>query len=200
MPWYRIPFNVFMYLFIPIYSLLFATSFKARNAARHKAGYLGMTPMFAKMTEPTLCMSTPSTDLPAIPHERVICCGPILQDSKPLQEVDLEMYTWIKKGPTVLIALGTLYAMDQDYATLVMTSVRVLLDRRPDVQVLWKLSKWGDVKLQGVAELGDRLRVVDWLEADPLAYLEADDFAAVVNHGGSNSYHEALWCVLIRLE
>jgi hypothetical protein len=142
-----------MYLFIPFYSLLFATSFKARKAARHEAGYLGMIPMFATMTEPTLCMSTPSTDLPAIPHERLICCGPILQDSNPLQEVDPEMYTWIKKGPTVLIALGTLYAMDRDYATLVMTSVRVLLDRRPDVQVLWILSKGGDLKLQGAAEV-----------------------------------------------
>lgn len=76
-----------------------------------------------------------------------------------------------------------------------MTAIRVLLARRLDVQVLWKLQKWGDVQLEGVKEVEERLKIVDWLEADPIAYLETGQLACIINHGGSNSYHEALWSV-----
>jgi hypothetical protein len=169
MPWYKIPPNIFMYLFVPLYSLFFCATFRARNDARHKAGYRGMPPMFGKKTEIALCMSYPTIDFPTIPHKRLVCCGPITLDAKPLPEVDTEMYMWTKKRPTILIALGSMIATDETCANVIMSSLQVLLGRRPDVQVLWKLKKWGDFELKGVEDIGDRLRVVPWLKADPLA-------------------------------
>jgi hypothetical protein len=113
--------------------------------------------MFGRKTESALCISHTGTDFLTIPKKRIVCCGPITLDAKPLQELDAEMYTWTKKRPTILIALGSMIATDETCAKEIMISLRVLLDCRPDIQVLWKLKKWGDFELQGAELVGDRL-------------------------------------------
>jgi hydrogenase maturation factor len=37
------------------------------------------------------------------------------------------------------------------------------------------------------------VRVVDWLEAEPMAVLESGVVVCAVHHGGANSFLEAVW-------
>ena len=151
-------------------------------------------PLIAGGDVPILCMSTPATEYPAIIPPDVICCGPILQASSPVREIDPELYSWLTGRPTVLIVLGSVVDLDDEALTIVWTACRVLLDRRKDLQILWKLQRLDSVidKLTGLDEAGDRMRIVTWLKADPVALLRTGNVICFVSHGGSNSYHEAL--------
>jgi hypothetical protein len=116
----------------------------------------------------------------------------LLQVSPPLEEIDKRLFDWISSRATVLVVLGWHIRMNKSEAQKILTALRILLDKRPDVQVLWKLMKVGDFQLDGADVDGDRLRVTSWLEADPMSLLRTGKLICVVNHGGSNSYHEAL--------
>lgn len=131
-------------------------------------------------------------------------CGPILLDAPSVESVDAELAAWLKGRPTVLICLGSHIALDDAFATEIIAGLRTLFDTRKDVQVLWKLSRQGlperldDKVVAPVKEEVEegRLRMVTWLKPDPLAILETGNVVCVVNHGGSNSYHEAVWYVV----
>ncbi|KAI4847252.1 UDP-glucoronosyl and UDP-glucosyl transferase family protein [Aureobasidium sp. EXF-8845] len=109
----------------------------------------------------------------------------------------LQLNAWLQQGPTVLINLGSHIVADQRLASEFATGIKMLLDRRPDVQVLWKLkTKDG---------LGDALHIITneieqkrvciepWLLAQPIAILMTGNIVCMVHHGGSNSYHEAIF-------
>jgi len=96
--------------------------------------------------------------------------------------------------------------------------LKVLLDSRPDIQILWKLKTSGGLALQDnktansktdsgfhseAFEKGSldaistelaagRVKVQEWLSVDPLAVLQSGHVVCSVHHGGSNSFHEAL--------
>ncbi|WVW78305.1 hypothetical protein I302_100259 [Kwoniella bestiolae CBS 10118] len=72
-------------------------------------------------------------------------------------------------------------------------SIRILLDVRTDIQVIWKLVKLGEYEIPDSGSSEDRLRIVEWLSADPISILKDGNIICFVNHGGSNSYHEALY-------
>ncbi|TYJ58956.1 hypothetical protein B9479_000394 [Cryptococcus floricola] len=194
-PWYLVPLNIIALLF-PLLYLNFSSYYKAFDKARHASGYQKRVPLFeAAQVRPskTLCMSTPGAEIPAIIPESLLCCGPILQASTPLELADKELYDWVTARPTVMVVLGSHFLTREPVANNMIAAFRVLLDKRRDIQILWKLRKYGEYELQGLEEVGDRLRVVDWLDADPLAVLETGNVICSVNHGGSNSYHEALF-------
>lgn len=157
--------------------------------ARHAAGYRGLVPLFGKRTVPILCVSHPDVELPLTVPDGVICCGPILSATKPLAEVDPELNDWVNRGPVILIVLGSHWRMTEEYAQNVLQACHAILAARPDVRVLWKLQKFGEYDIQGDH---DRLRIVSWLKADPYAILATSQVRCSINHGGSNSYHEAL--------
>jgi UDP:flavonoid glycosyltransferase YjiC (YdhE family) len=109
------------------------------------------------------------------------------------------MWEWLNKDgvETVLISLGTHFRLDEQQAGAVWAGVKAILDARGDVQVLWKLCKKGEFTLGNKEErerygLGERVRVVEWLESEPVDLLRSGKVGMVVHHGGSNSYHEAL--------
>jgi hypothetical protein len=174
--------------------------YPAIDKARHEAGYPGPCPVFADRKFPALCMSHPVIEYPMIIPDDIICCGPILQVSPPLEEIDKRLFDWISSRATVLVVLGSHIRMNKSEAQKILTALRILLDKRPDVQVLWKLMKVGDFQLDGADVDGDRLRVTSWLEADPMSLLRTGKLICVVNHGGSNSYHEALAYVFCHSE
>ena len=77
---------------------------------------------------------------------------------------------------------------------------------RGKVQVLWKLKR---TVLGGAApyETGpgtkvyealkneieaDRVRIVDWVKPQPSAILQVKSVVLSINHGGANSFHDAL--------
>jgi hypothetical protein len=85
--------------------------------------------------------SLPELDLPfpyGIP-ENVHLCGPILLPSIPVSESDPELLKWLKKGPTVLSSLGTICEASTRQVTEIACGVRILLEKRNEIRVLWKL-------------------------------------------------------------
>ena len=70
----------------------------------------------------------------------------------------------------------------------------MILTAHPDIQVLWKLKS--DVTddlntIIGAEVQADRIRIVRWLDTDPVAILQTGSVACMVHHGGANSFYEA---------
>jgi hypothetical protein len=108
--------------------------------------------------------------------------------------------------------------MDSSMAREFAAGLKVLLDTRPDIQILWKLKTFGGLALrhrktassksdggfhgEGFEEesldaiatelAAGRIKVQEWLSVDPLAVLQSGHVVCSVHHGGSNSFHEAL--------
>lgn len=147
--------------------------------------------------------STPDIELPYVVPERVTGCGPILPPVVPIAKSHPELEAWLQRAPTVLVNLGSHIIFDEPFALKFATALRVLLDRRPDIQILWKLKTQGDTwdslfskegAFQIIAkEIADgRVRIEKWLAAQPIAILRVPSIMCMVHHGGSNSYHEAI--------
>jgi hypothetical protein len=136
-------------------------------------------------------MSVPELEYPMAIPSNLIPCGPILLPTQPLTDVDPELAAWIDRRPTVLIVLGSHFVQGPDHAAATLFGVKMLLSKRDDIQVLWKWKNDGGWALAGADALGDRLRIVHWMKADPTSVLRHGVLCSV-NHGGSNSYHEAL--------
>jgi hypothetical protein len=162
-----------------------------------------------------LLPSLPETDFPCYISPNVTACGPLLLPAPPVAETDPELETWLRKGPTVLINLGSHIRMDDAMAREFSAALKVLLDSRPEIQILWKLKRKGGVRMGSKpissangsigADVTDdslkdiskeikdgRVRCEEWLSVDPLAVLESGHVVCQVHHGGSNSFHEAL--------
>jgi len=95
----------------------------------------------------------------------------------------------------VLICLGTIYAGTPEQVAELAGGVRILVEKRRDVQVLWKLrpeKEQGGREATAVEEIlggvvkEGRVRITEWLEADPVAILQSGCVVAYVNHGGAN--------------
>jgi hypothetical protein len=152
---------------------------------------------------PIVCVSTPAIDLPFFIPERVTGAGPILLPTLPIAISHPELASWLAQRPTVLVNLGSHILFDEAFASEFAKGLRVLFDRRPDIQVLWKLKNQDGTKdrlyskeggFQIIAkELADgRVRIEEWLPAQPIAILQSGNVICMVHHGGSNSYHEAI--------
>ncbi|WQF84437.1 Putative UDP-glucuronosyl/UDP-glucosyltransferase [Colletotrichum destructivum] len=149
--------------------------------------------------------SNPAVDFPfSVVPDHLVSCGPIVLPAKPLKETDPGMAVWIAKRPTVYVNLGTHATYEEADARELAGALRALLDAAKEagreLQVLWKLKKRGEYAGEGFAavlnvvgsEWEENVRVTDWLEAEPMAILESGNVICSVNHGGANSYFEAV--------
>ncbi|KAM0547286.1 hypothetical protein ACHAPJ_010421 [Fusarium lateritium] len=87
-------------------------------------------------------------------------------------------------------------AYDEARATVMSVAIAELLSKT-DVQVLWKFNKLGEFLDNPLAPLkpyldNERVKMSDWLIADPPSLLETGDIVASVHHGGSNCFHETI--------
>ena len=159
-----------------------------------------------------LVPAIPETDFPCYIAPNVTGCGPIILPEPPISESDPKLLSWLEQGPTVLINLGSHIRMDDEMAREFAGGLKVLLDSRQDLQILWKLKKVGGLGIRskdnsesGNGDVTDhslkaienevatgRVRVEEWLSVDPVAVLQSGHVACSVHHGGSNSFHEAL--------
>jgi len=172
-----------------------------------------------------LVPSIPETDFPCHIEPNVTPCGPILLPVPLVSKVDPELQVWLMRGPTVLINLGSHIRMDGSMARQFASGLKVLLEKRPDIQVLWKLKSSGGLVLQASANsksktdggfqgngleegsldaiskelASERVKVLEWLSVDPLSVLQSGHIVCSVHHGGSNSFHEALRSVSLSL-
>lgn len=145
---------------------------------------------------PILLPSTTTIDFDFFVPPHVTPCGPIVRPFEPLEKIDPELSIWLRQGPTLLVNLGTHVVFDPDLIAQYAAGLKTLLNRRPDVQVLWKLKTKEDVT-EALSIIADdiqsgRVRIEGWLQAPPIAILKSGHIACMVHHGGSNSYHEAI--------
>lgn len=141
--------------------------------------------------------------------DKIVACGPIL---RPIVPIDGELASWLRRGPVVFIALGSHCLVSEEEAVDMARSLKTLLDEakrrgtKDGLQVLWKLQK--DVARSPNLEVGpgsavyeilgkemeqDRVRIVKWLTSEPNSILNTGDVVCAIDHGGANSYYEALW-------
>ncbi|KAK4235060.1 hypothetical protein C8A03DRAFT_18141 [Achaetomium macrosporum] len=171
-----------------------------------------------------LVANRPEIEFPLVVPKHLTACGPVMRAVPSVAEVDAELDAWLRRGPTVFISLGTHRFMDEDEAVEMAAVVKQVLDAADDrrqqgasgdggvggvkgtLQVLWKLKKKYVGKDYGTAPgsrihgiLGqaldaDRVRIVDWVKPQPSAVLQTGQVVCSVNHGGANSFNDALTC------
>jgi hypothetical protein len=133
-------------------------------------------------------------------------CGPILLATPPVASSDPDLLDWLQQRPTVLMALGTHFEAYAETVREQAIGLRILLDARPDIQVLWKLKAEETSENDGRGTMNSilgqelengRVRIESWLKADPVAILRSDHVVCAVHHGGANSYFEAAWYVFL---
>lgn len=140
------------------------------------------------------------TEIPCYFPGNFTLCGPILRPCSPIAEEDPELAAWLGRRPTVLVNLGSHVMYTIDVLQELMEGFRMLLDKRPDVQILWKIKPSSGAKLDdttlpnnlrtAIAE--GQVRVEPWLAVEPIDILTSGHVECMVHHGGSNSYHEAI--------
>lgn len=131
--------------------------------------------------------------------EHLVSCGPIVRPSRSVDETDEELAAWLKRRPTVYVNLGTHVSYDDDTTMELAGALKQLLStakqRKKELQVLWKLNKGeghSSSLKNGEHDGEERIRIVDWLHTEPISILESDTVICSVNHGGANSYFEAV--------
>jgi len=218
-PWRFIPANIF-YCLCHIYYVLTDTTSKATKAYVKRELGANLITFESLMFRPLpgqkiLVASRPEIDFPLVVPRHLTPCGPVLRPVPPVAAVDPELDAWLRRGPTVFISLGTLKPMAEDEALEMARAVKQLLEeaggRGGDdiegvpgrLQVLWKLKKDKNstyetgpgtriYSLLGNAVECDRVRIVDWVKPQPSGLLQMGTVVCSVNHGGANSFHDAL--------
>ena len=213
-PLHLIPLNILFSLFQIFYALTDRTS---RTTAAYIKQTLGAdlvtfeTLMFRPLPgQQILVANRPEIDFPlAIIPKHLTPCGPVIRPVPQVGEVDAALEGWLRRGPTVFICLGTHREMGEAEAVEVAEAVRMLLRAAEGVmeglQVLWKLKKnRGTGESYGFEEgsrvygvLGgeldaQRVRITEWVKPQPSAILNVGTVVCSVNHGGANSFHDAL--------
>ncbi|KAF3136148.1 hypothetical protein TWF703_005793 [Orbilia oligospora] len=185
-----------IYIFFTFFAAIKNSSKRKAIDKRRKAmGLKGPHPILDLEGAPQITPCLPEIDYPFKFNDEIITnCGPIIFPSsiKP----DDPLLVWIKRAPTVLINLGTHCNFYEKHATEVLQGIRTVIDKLPNVQILWK---WKEVESH--AELVEkffgkeesRVKIVRWLENSPMDLLNTGDIVCNVHHGGANSFYEALW-------
>ncbi|KAL0574019.1 hypothetical protein V5O48_007941 [Marasmius crinis-equi] len=199
LPWYLIPFNVFVILYF-YFQIQTKPRFKMLDAYRKE--HAGLQTGFYEVKiqgAPYLCPSFPETDFPFHIPEHVTGCGPIIFPFVPVEEADPELAAWLENGPTVLVNLGSHVISDKEFLRELGMGLRIMFASVEGVQVLWKVK----LKVSGDRDVVDgilgeeikrgRLRLVEWLKADPVSALVHSNVVCTVHHGGANSFNEGVW-------
>lgn len=197
LPLYLIPLNIIALL---SFALSFALSpfNRAKNAARKEAGYTWS--LLPDETDTRLCVGVPALEYHGINPSTLYPVGPIYLPSPPLADLDKPLDDWLErdhqKYTTILFALGTHFRLTQSQAEDLLSMFDELLDARQDIRIYAKVMRKGSYELPLSEELerkwAGRLKIVEWMEVDPVAVLNTGKIGLAIHHGGSNSYHEAL--------
>ncbi|KAH8424662.1 glycosyltransferase family 1 protein [Aspergillus melleus] len=198
-PWYLAPLNIFLTLKIFLI-LLGNKRIKELREYRNKHGIPGPNPFFTSPAgdkTPYLLVTTPSADFPCFVPDNFTLCGPIVRPCAPIARENSQLAAWLSLRPTVLVNMGSHVACSAAQEREFAEGFRMLLEKRRDVQILWKLQRRGErdesalVCLREAIER-DRARIESWLSVDPICVLMSGQVECMVHHGGSNSYHEAV--------
>ncbi|KAJ3963093.1 hypothetical protein N0V92_000234 [Colletotrichum tropicale] len=162
---------------------------------------------FALPLQPKMAMlwkyPVPDIDFPfEVLPEFITPCGPITRAAPAISDItqDPEMASWLSRGPTVYMNLGTHHFFDVPLAKEVALAFRRLFDlakcSKPlgqgNLQVLWKMPRktsdgddtdpsstdflgpWKEIKSILSPEMdNDQVRILDWIIAEPKSILES---------------------------
>jgi UDP:flavonoid glycosyltransferase YjiC (YdhE family) len=133
----------------------------------------------------------------------MLLCGPIIAPFDPLEESDPALTKWLDNGPTVMINLGSHVLSDEKLVREMAGAFRILFDYHDkqgysNIQVLWKAKACEDMqkvidKIIGKEIKEGRVKVVAWLDAEPVSVLQHPNVVCTVHHGGANSFYEGIW-------
>ncbi|KUI67062.1 Vancomycin aglycone glucosyltransferase [Cytospora mali] len=171
------------------------------NDARGACGLHGPPPVInaSKLASRIICPSLPELDFPMRVRPTTFGCGPIALPKRLLGELDPQMDMWLRrKGmKTILVNLGTHHTMDSTLSLEIARTLKQILDKVSDLQVLWKIMLRGDGQQEHIVKVfgpelftQKRIRLERWLKADPVALLDTGKVIAQVHHGGANTYFE----------
>ncbi|KAH0828098.1 glycosyltransferase family 1 protein [Lanmaoa asiatica] len=204
--WWQIPLNIYLTIRLvrqiktsvhlkQIFALRRSLGFNSLFGDQANRRYSGVTYICAALAETDFHFAV-------IPKE-VLLCGPIVMPFDPLEESDPALMKWLDNGPTVMINLGSHILSDERFAAEMASAFRILLnyhDRKgaSKIQVLWKAKASGDIqttidKIIGKEVKEGRVKVLPWLEAEPISILQHPNLVCTVHHGGANSYYEGIW-------
>ncbi|KAK0715076.1 glycosyltransferase family 1 protein [Lasiosphaeris hirsuta] len=131
----------------------------------------------------------PLSTIPA----NIIACGPMLRPATPIKEADAGLAAWLARGPTLYINLGTHMFFDERFAVEMATAIRLLLDHlMPKGRYPVHQPGCAVHDILGKEMEKERVLIVEWIEAEPTAVLEAGTVVCTVHHGGSNSFLESV--------
>ncbi|KAJ5104264.1 family 1 glycosyltransferase [Penicillium argentinense] len=212
-PWYRIPLNIYFTLYAVT---KFVTDKRRQPVEKYlaeKTGAALRTPVDliqSRSQDLKILVSTfPELDFPLIIPEHVIPCGPILRNASPsVAEADPDLGNWLARAPTIYVNLGTICQIAEDQAMELALALKTVLDtlkklpEAQNLQVLWKIKKLGEYsvsepgceieKVLGECIRADSMRIVDWLQAEPISILQSGHVVCSIHQGGANSYNEAV--------
>ncbi|KAF8555818.1 UDP-Glycosyltransferase/glycogen phosphorylase [Imleria badia] len=201
--WWLIPLNIYLFIRLILTSVN-SVNIKQTQALRKSLGLKSLG-YKSEPGVPFICPALPEIDFlfPIIPEE-IVLCGPIIVPFDPLEESDLALMKWLDNGPTVLINLGSHVVADGKLAREIVSAFRILLDYHDKkggsskIQVLWKVKADGNIQkvideIVGKEIKEGRIKVVAWLDAEPVSILQHPNVVCTVHHGGANSFYEGVW-------
>lgn len=155
-----------------------------------------------------LVSSLPELDYPLKVPAHIIPCGPVVRAYAPLYKTNPKLAEWLANGHTILVNMGALVKVSEAQAFEMAKALKTVIDRfdqnseKKRIQVLWKLQKKGRYSIYapecilahvlGKEFAYDRVRVVDWIQPEPLSILQTGDVICSVHHGGAGSFNEAV--------
>ncbi|PNP52388.1 hypothetical protein THARTR1_06992 [Trichoderma harzianum] len=155
-----------------------------------------------------LVSSLPELDFPLVVPKHIIPCGPILRRCPPLKETDAKLAEWLAQGRTIYINMGSIVKVPVDQAIEIAKALKMMMvafSRQAEkgrLQVLWKLKKRGRYSVYertcSIAKIlrsefaHDRIRIVDWIQPEPVSILRTGNVICSVHQGGANSFNEAI--------
>ncbi|KAF8551422.1 UDP-Glycosyltransferase/glycogen phosphorylase [Imleria badia] len=197
--WWQIPLNIYLFIRLILTSAN-SVNIKQNQALRKSLGLKKSEPGV-----PFICPALPEIDFlfPIIPEE-IVLCGPIIMPFDPLEESDPALMKWLDNGPTVLINLGSHAVANGKFAREMVSAFRILLDYHDKkggsskIQILWKVKADSDIQkvideIVGKEIKEGRIKVVAWLDAEPVSILQHPNVVCTVHHGGANSFYEGVW-------
>ncbi|KAF8555815.1 UDP-Glycosyltransferase/glycogen phosphorylase [Imleria badia] len=202
--WWQIPLNVYLNIRL-IMQFMTSVNMKQITALRRS---FGLDNTFGAKRFPGvtyICPALTEIDFPlAVIPDEILLCGPIVMPFDPLEESDPALMKWLENGPTVMINLGSHVLSNEELAREMSRAFRILLDYHDKkggsrkIQVLWKAKPDGDIQkvideIIGKEIKEERIKVVAWLDAEPVSILQHPNVVCTVHHGGANSFYEGIW-------
>jgi hypothetical protein len=192
-----------------IYGMITNPVMKSIEQHRKAHGLRGKSPWIAPLEHnATLIVfgSVPEVDYPLqVVPDNVIGFGPIMPRALSASTEDSssvsELSNWLNQAPTIVINLGSLFRYDPPDIVQLSRAVCNILLRYEKHQVLWKvpaLDKFKAILDEMFSPVGgwegsNRIKITNWVEMSTCRVLEHETVVVNVNHGGANSYYEAMY-------